>query len=241
MRRYWKAWAGAVAVAGVLFLAMAVARVAAAPEREGPPKAEVERLLKEAHELEEAGKSEQAAALRERAERLAVEAEKARRPAEPAPGPAPLGKRIAALREAARIAEAEGMPAIAGELRARAEALERELPERAPEKEADRAAEGARLTELARLTAEAAARRAMAEQAQKAGMEREASEFRAEAERLEARAREVRREGKPESSIGELARRQEELRGEVARLREEVGALRREVEQLRARQGKQEA
>jgi len=241
MRRYWKAWAGAAAVAGVLFLAMAAARVAAAPEREGPPKAEVERLLKEAHELEEAGKSEQAAALRERAERLAVEAEKARRPAEPAPGPAPLGKRIAALREAARIAEAEGMPAIAGELRARAEALERELPERAPEKEADRAAEGARLTELARLTAEAAARRAMAEQAQKAGMEREASEFRAEAERLEARAREVRREGKPESSIGELARRQEELRGEVARLREEVGALRREVEQLRARQGKQEA
>ena len=241
MRRYWKAWAGAAAVAGVLFLALAAAWVAAAPAREGPPKAEVERLLKEAHELEEAGKSEQAAALRERAERLAVEAEKARRPAEPAPGPAPLGKRIAALREAARIAEAEGMPAIAGELRARAEALERELPERAPEKEADRAAEGARLTELARLTAEAAARRAMAEQAQKAGMEREASEFRAEAERLEARAREVRREGKPESSIGELARRQEELRGEVARLREEVGALRREVEQLRARQGKQEA
>jgi hypothetical protein len=235
MRRYWKAWAGAAAVAGVLFLAMAAARAAAAPEREGPPKAEVERLLKEAHDLEEAGKSEQAAALRERAERLAVEAEQARRPGEPAPGPAPLGKRIAALREAARIAEAEGMPAIAGELRARAEALERELPERAPEKEGGRAAEGARLR------AEAATRRAMAERSQKEGREREAAELRAEAERLEARAREVRREGKPESSIGELARRQEELRGEVARLREEVGALRREVEQLRARQGKQEA
>lgn len=220
MSRYGRvAWVlGAMVVASLAWGAAVVRAVEAAPSRE----AQVEQLLRQARELDEAGKKEQAAELRRKAEALTAQGREKEPPLKPQEQPGPdLEKRIRVLREMAGVADREEMPDAARMFRTRAEALERELRERgrrpAPEgMEARRA-----------LLEEAAQLRANAARAQEAGRGREADELRARAEGLEAKAREVLPEkGRP--------REEQELRAEVRQLREEVGQLRKDIAELKA-------
>jgi uncharacterized protein YlxW (UPF0749 family) len=219
MSRYGRvAWVlVAMVVASLAWGVAAVRAVEAVPSRE----AHVEMLLRQARELDEAGKKDQAAELRRKAENLTAQGREKEQPLQPQEQPAPdLEKRIRVLREMAGVADREEMPDAAHMFRMRAEALERELRERGPRPAEKMEARRALLEEAAQLRANAA-------RAQEAGRGREADELRARAEDLEAKAREV----LPEK---ERPREEQELRAEVRQLREEVGQLRKDIAELKA-------
>ncbi|MCK4374651.1 MAG: hypothetical protein KAX19_04950 [Candidatus Brocadiae bacterium] len=223
-------------VLAVLAALVLFATAAAMDQRkgEGVARAKIEALLRRADELQEAGRVEDAAALREQAERLdrkmePDEGEHANAEAKEKVGH--LKRRIHTLMEMAHAAEEEDMADAAEAFRARAEDLEQELRGTLEgleqEQRAGQEKVRDRLEDL----------RARAEELEEARRLDQAHALRQEVAELEAEMAERAGADDLKAVLHEMGRRQKELQNQIGELREYVHDLREQVEALRAEVG----
>ncbi|KPK65490.1 MAG: hypothetical protein AMK73_02875 [Planctomycetes bacterium SM23_32] len=195
------------------------------------PEARIKRMLREAEELQEAGKPEKAAAVRREAEALKAK-QAARREAEGVPDEEKirrLQQQTHMLMEMAHAAEEQGMPDVAEQLRGRAEKQERLL------RETIEATERSRHERRAKLRGQIEELHARADKLEQAGSVEDAAELREQAARLQAEAAELAGPEALGEALNGLARRQEELQNQLQELREAIEDLRKAVRDLAER------